>query len=181
MDKETAVVTKHKGALEALEQAEQQIPNYVYPNKAVNLVTFHGDTIREALQAASWISKPEWGERITEQKWVHVHTVEDMEAFFRSRLPAIREAARKVGYAIGEHGSARRDFDLMAMPWVEGAGGRDELAKVVQIAACGFSHEKYQWEQKPCGRVATCFPVCWTEWTGMKSAGHIDLSVMGGG
>lgn len=111
-------------------------------------------------------------------KWFHVHTVEEMSAFYMSRLPAIRAAAKEVGYALGLHGSTRRDLDLMAMPWREDHADKDTLTKEIQKAACGFSHEKYQWEKKHHGRLAVSFPICWTaDMEKMLSLGHIDLSV----
>lgn len=36
--------------------------------------------------------------------WFKARTVDEMQAFFNSRLPAIREAAKECGYAIGVHG-----------------------------------------------------------------------------
>jgi hypothetical protein len=111
--------------------------------------------------------------------WAHVNTVDEMQEFYLSRLQAIRLAAHEHGYAIGVHGSQRRDFDLMAMQWREGASDKDTLAHAIAEAACGISRDgPYQWEQKPLGRVATSFPICWTEWSDMISAGHIDLSVI---
>jgi hypothetical protein len=39
----------------------------------------------------------------------------------------IRKLARKKGYAIGEHGSKKRDYDLIAVPWTEKAVNSTEL------------------------------------------------------
>jgi len=39
----------------------------------------------------------------------------------------ISEIGRKTGYAIGVHGSLKRDFDLIAVPWVDEAVGSSEL------------------------------------------------------
>jgi Lar family restriction alleviation protein len=116
--------------------------------------------------------------------WFDARTIDEMQAFYMSRLPAIREAAKEHGYAIGLHGSARRDFDLLAMPWREGAADRDTLAHAIADAACGILREgAYDWEAKPAGRVATSIPICWTahdnpDFDGMISAGHIDLSLI---
>lgn len=112
-------------------------------------------------------------------KWVHIKNKTELEAFYVSILPKIKEAARVCGYAIGVHGSLRRDFDLIAAPWQEKHSDKDELATKIHIAACGLSNQKYEWEKKPCSRVATSFPICWTEWT-EPNLGHIDLSVVGG-
>jgi hypothetical protein len=111
--------------------------------------------------------------------WHHVYSVEEMQAYYLAKLPAIREAARECGYAIGLHGSTRRDLDLIAIPWVETATDKDALARAIHKAASGgFTQEKYEWEAKPNGRMAASFPICWTEWSDMVSAGHVDLSVM---
>jgi hypothetical protein len=117
-------------------------------------------------------------------QWFDACTVDEMQAFYLSRLPAIREAAKEHGYAIGLHGSTRRDFDLMAMRWREGASDKDTLARAIADAACGIRREgAYDWEAKPSGRVATSIPICWTahdnpDFDNMVSAGHIDLSVI---
>lgn len=110
--------------------------------------------------------------------WVHVHNKDEMEAFYRGVLPNIITEAKYHGYAIGLHGSLRRDLDLIAVPWTDDHSDKDELARAVQEAACGMPSAKYQWEEKPCGRWAASFPICWTEMTNELSLGHIDLSVM---
>lgn len=111
--------------------------------------------------------------------WVEIPTVDALETFYLSRLPAIRAAAQALGYAIGLHGSLRRDMDLIAAPWREDASDADTLAHAVAQAACGIDRAgTYDWEQKPAGRVATSIPICWPAWHGQPGAGHIDLSVM---
>lgn len=113
--------------------------------------------------------------------WVHVHNKDELEAFYRSILPKLREAARACGYALGVHGSMRRDLDLIAAPWVADHADKEALARALHRAACGYvQKEGYRWgvhDPKPCGRIGTVFPVCWTEWN-ETSAGHIDLAVM---
>lgn len=119
----------------------------------------------------------------TPGEWFMCYSIDQMQAFYMSRLPAIREAAKKHGYAIGLHGSARRDFDLMAMPWRDGCSSRETLAHAVAQAACGIDlNGEYQWEKKPNGRWAVSMCICWTDhseqFNGMLSVGHIDLSVI---
>lgn len=112
-------------------------------------------------------------------EWYEAKDRDDLEAFFRSRLPAIREAAREHGYAIGLHGSMRRDLDLIAVPWREGASDKDVLAHAIAMAACGITRDgPYQWEQKPLGRFAASLSCCWPRWFNEAGAGHIDLSVV---
>ena len=118
-------------------------------------------------------------------EWLKARTIEQMQQFYLHRLPAIREAAREHGYAIGVHGSQRRDFDLMAMQWREDAADPDTLAHAIAEAACGLSREgAYQWEKKPMGRISVSIPICWTDHANpdfkeLLSVGHIDLSVLG--
>lgn len=111
--------------------------------------------------------------------WTRCANVDEMQAFFLSRLPVIRDAARTLGYAIGLHGSTRRDLDLIAAPWTDSPSPKDELASAVQFAACGLRPEQIQWTEKPGGRYAVSMPCCWTEFGyGVPNLGLIDLSVM---
>ena len=115
--------------------------------------------------------------------WFICESIDEMEEFYKSRLPAIREAAKKHGYAIGVHGSMRRDLDLIAVPWGGVYTTASILAEAIQVAACGINQHGYSWEHKPLGRIATSFPICWSppteSGTLVINSGHIDLSVMG--
>lgn len=111
-------------------------------------------------------------------RWVSVHSVDEMEAFYKAILTQIRTEAKYHGYAIGLHGSMRRDLDLIAIPWSDDHSDKDELARAIQEAACGMPQMVYQWNNKPCGRVSVSIPVCWPEWPEGIGDGHIDLSVM---
>lgn len=44
-------------------------------------------------------------------------------------LPALREVARRNGYALALHGSLERDIDLIAAPWRDGATDATELVR----------------------------------------------------
>lgn len=145
----------------------------------------HADIVRQFLKdpthpAAATPTQQAAGEPIKHQpgEWYEAKDRDDLETFFRSRLPAIREAAREHGYAIGVHGSMRRDLDLIAAPWRDGASDKDVLAHAIAMAACGITRDgPHQWEQKPLGRVAASLPCCWPRWFNEAGAGHIDLSV----
>lgn len=50
-------------------------------------------------------------------------------------IEPLREVARNHGYALAEHGSQRRDIDLIAVPWVEDAAPPPELAEALRIMA----------------------------------------------
>ena len=124
---------------------------------------------------------PSEGKQMPNFKWHLCNTIDEMQAFYLSRLPAIREAAREHGYAIGLHGSTRRDFDLIAMPWTKTPSDKETLVRAIHWAACGLYSASYHWTIKPVGRLATSFPICWTEFPGrhdMIGPGHIDLSLM---
>lgn len=119
----------------------------------------------------------------TPGRWFDARTLDEMQAFYLSRLPAIREAAQEHGYAIGLHGSQRRDFDLMAMQWRDDASDKDTLAHAIAVAACGITSDgAFQWERKPSGRFAVSLPICWTDDSNpdfdRPSVGHIDLSII---
>ena len=63
----------------------------------------------------------------------------------------IKELARDIGYAVGLHGSMKRDVDLIAVPWTEDAAPADaliaHLANILKANVLGHS-------VKPHGRVA---------------------------
>lgn len=154
----------------------QSIGKTVIPIGA--LADVHDLGFERGLAAKPRSPEPQREIAYTPGEWFDATTVDLMEAFYRSRLPAIREAARQQGYAIGVHGSLRRDLDLIAAPWRDGASDADTLAAAIQRAACGFENERYQWERKPLGRLAVSMPICWTHRHGVASDGHIDLSVL---
>jgi hypothetical protein len=91
------------------------------------------------------------------------------------KLPDMRliwKLAREVGYAVGVHGSLKRDFDLIAAPWVdEAVSGEalvEHLCKGLKATIVGGP------EYKPLGRVAYSLQMDgWFK--------YIDLSIMGRG
>lgn len=71
-------------------------------------------------------------------------------------VAAIREAAKQVGYAIGEHGSKERDLDLIAAPWTEDAVDCDVLLKHLEVSLHAMVVDM---ERKPQGRIAVTIQV----------------------
>lgn len=60
------------------------------------------------------------------------HDFGSLVCIYSQILPRIRARAKELGYAIGIHGTMTRDFDLLAVPWVEEAA--DPLALIHAIA-----------------------------------------------
>jgi hypothetical protein len=89
-------------------------------------------------------------------------------------LAAATNVARKVGYAIGQHGSRVRDLDLLAAPWIEDTAYTPlMLAEEIARAIPGVVQGKG--EKKPHGRVG--FVILPDVRFGFDTW-YIDLSVM---
>lgn len=95
----------------------------------------------------------------------------------------LRERAKELGYAIGVHGTLKRDIDLVACPWTDQAVPAEVLAEALRIVAekvNGYAApnelevDEYFMDGcpggKPHGRL------CWTFHLG--GGPYIDLSVM---
>jgi regulator of PEP synthase PpsR (kinase-PPPase family) len=93
-----------------------------------------------------------------------------MRVFYESLVPIIRDVARGCGYAIGVHGSMRRDLDLIAVPWVEKCSTPYHLFKSLQMKIVGFMINKEPATKKPHGRIAYVFCV--------GSHAYVDLSII---
>jgi hypothetical protein len=50
-------------------------------------------------------------------------------------IEPLRDVARKLGYALGVHGTLKRDIDLIACPWAWNAAPAKTLAKAIQHKA----------------------------------------------
>lgn len=98
-------------------------------------------------------------------------------------IPALREVAKSLGYALGVHGSLSRDIDLIACPWTSSAVEPRTLAEAIQKTAIeinGFAHPKSNEDTeyfragqpgaKPHGRLVWSFH--------LGGGPYIDLSVM---
>ncbi len=105
-----------------------------------------------------------------------------VRAAYEKHIATIRSVARELGYAIGVHGSLRRDIDLIAAPWTSEASEPLALALAIEAAVGGYIDNgsrpdgpAYDLERKPPahnahGRVA---------WSIHLGGGpYIDLSVL---
>lgn len=59
----------------------------------------------------------------------------DSRPIFDKIIEPIRARAKELGYAIGVHGTLKRDIDLIACPWVTGAVDAKTLAEAVRLVA----------------------------------------------
>lgn len=102
----------------------------------------------------------------------------------------LREKARELGYAIAVHGTLKRDIDLIACPWANGAVDPKQLAEQLRLVA-----EKVNGYAQPGDREVSEYfldgcpggkdhgRLCWTWYLDKKSSddchgSYIDLSVM---
>lgn len=80
----------------------------------------------------------------------------------------VRTVARRLGYAIGVHGSETYDLDLIAAPWVDDCSTPEELAYEISQALQWYLSPKVG--EKPHGRKSFLI-------YGPEHA-HIDLAVL---
>lgn len=103
---------------------------------------------------------------------------------YQSILPTLLQVAREHGYALGFHGSGKRDLDLIAAPWIEGAAEPAILAEALREAVGGFilndeeaaafpNYLHRNPEPKPHGRLAWAIHL-----HGPSGRLYIDLSIM---
>lgn len=85
----------------------------------------------------------------------------------------LKAVAVRHGYALAPHGSIVRDFDLIAVPWIEDASEPFVLAEALREAAGGLrvASDVYP-TKKPHGRLAFSFH--------LGGGPYVDLSVMPG-
>lgn len=92
---------------------------------------------------------------------------------FAFMLPILQEKVRPLGYALAVHGSMNRDFDLIAVPWDEGAvAPPSDVHAAIYRVCCPYMNRQKSWgpEKKPHGRIAWVIP--------LMGGAVIDLSVM---
>lgn len=93
-------------------------------------------------------------------------------------FPILAEAAHEQGYALAVHGSVVRDFDLVAIPWIDQASDAETLVRTIVAKMNwrldGLDVDRLFFppyvEAKPHGRKAFCIP--------LDSGAAIDLSVI---
>jgi hypothetical protein len=96
-------------------------------------------------------------------------------AAYVALYPMLQQIAKRHGYALAVHGSLHRDFDLIAVPWVEEASDALTLIRAFKKATRTVTHhEDCAPTQKPHGRIAYSLHVTNSGMYG----GYLDISVM---
>jgi hypothetical protein len=103
-------------------------------------------------------------------------------AAYVALYPMLLQVARRHGYALAVHGSLHKDFDLVAIPWVDEASNALTLIQAIKKATRTVTqHEKTDHLLKDCrptskphGRVAYSLHVTSHGMYG----GYLDISVM---
>ena len=90
---------------------------------------------------------------------------------YATMLPGLKEIAAKHGYTLAIHGSMERDFDIVAIPWVDSVSPPWELIRSIHEALKCYDGGPVDGpEQKPHGRMAWVIP--------MGCGMALDVSVM---
>jgi hypothetical protein len=102
-------------------------------------------------------------------------------AAYVALYPMLVAIAKRHGYALAVHGSVTRDFDLVAIPWIEEASEPMKLMKAIKRATRAVIHHDemdslVNWKptEKPHGRLAFSLHVTNHGMYG----GYLDISVM---
>lgn len=103
-------------------------------------------------------------------------------AAYVALYPLLQQIAKRHGYALAVHGSLHRDFDLIAVPWIEEASEPLALIQAIKKATATVTHHEeadHHWKdckptQKPHGRLAYSLHVTNHGMYG----GYFDISVM---
>lgn len=105
-------------------------------------------------------------------------------AAYVALYPMLQQIAKRHGYALAVHGSLHRDFDLVAIPWIEDASSRLTLIKAFKKATravtWGVNTDKHKHyrdccpTEKPHGRFA--YSLHFTEAAGYGA--YLDISVL---
>jgi hypothetical protein len=103
-------------------------------------------------------------------------------AAYVALYPMLLQIAKDYGYALCVHGSVHRDFDLVAVPWIEEASDPLDLIKALKEATRTVTHHEEMDEhvplcnptKKPHGRMAYSLHVTNSGMYG----GYLDVSIM---
>ena len=103
-------------------------------------------------------------------------------AAYVALYPMLLQIAKDHGYALAVHGTAHRDLDLVAIPWIEEASDPLDLIRAFKDATLTVKHHEdadrlvpdCKPTEKPHGRIAYSLHVTNSGMYG----GYLDISVM---
>jgi len=75
--------------------------------------------------------------------------------------PDVAALVRKHGYALSIHGSLRRDFDLVCVPWADEVSTPEQVVEAI-TSEFAFTRDKYP-TQKNHGRICYTIHISWGE------------------
>lgn len=109
-------------------------------------------------------------------------TIPARAAAYVALYPMLLQIAKDHGYTLAVHGSVHRDFDLIAVPWIEEADDALTLIQAFKAATATVTHHEDADEhypdchptKKPHGRIAFSLHVTNHGMYG----GYLDISVM---
>jgi hypothetical protein len=119
--------------------------------------------------------------------WIHKGKLRGTKAFIFEQqskaygsahilLPHLRSTAKRLGYALGVHGSLMRDIDIIAAPWTRDAVDACTLIEELRITVervkgglCLLTPDNLHGENKPHGRRAWSLHLC--------GGPYLDISV----
>lgn len=79
--------------------------------------------------------------------------------------PQLAEVAQAKGYALCVHGSLHRDFDLVAVPWVEKPATSRAVVDAIKdvFAVCEVGEPETKWHGRECWTLAVGFGECFLD------------------
>lgn len=98
-------------------------------------------------------------------------------AFYAAMFPALLEHAQQHGYTLLPHGSMVRDFDLVAVPWTEGATTAEKLIGDLAVV---FGDDRYAEQREAALKSEHPKPHGRRQFTVLLGGGgpRLDISVM---
>lgn len=103
--------------------------------------------------------------------WIKTVNPEELKKEYKKIIPIIRQTAREYGYAVGVHGSLKRDLDLIVVPWISKPKSHKKMIKAVQLAISKCYEKNPVAIKRPHGRIAYIIHI------GRKA--YIDMSIFG--
>lgn len=94
-----------------------------------------------------------------------------LPSLFASMYPIMRDTALEHGYALALHGSLGRDFDVVAVPWVDDAADADTLVDAIVEVLDAWIITSKRVVMKPHGRRGYSIHL-------KHARTYVDLSVM---